>query len=778
MTKAVFRGQIVAVVLVSSTFVTSAADYVSPAGPSDTIDSTVAYDTMTVTNALTVHGGAVVTVPTVTMTGGSLAVIGNGTSFGENRSGETSTRTTYTLNPDSGGSYPLLKAENSGALKIYEATVMPGGSGTDGIFDALRIDGSTAYVRWLYNDSSITGRVTFAGSAASLTRGEKMASGTTEHPIFMHGSWLLALDGGVAATIDVGNQRGTLNASGVFVQTTGTGDLTIRNSSDGYSMVFADGAVFNHSGTLVLRRSFGDTTGLFRFAAGASVGPNVTRIEAGSVKVSLVVADGAVMDVKDFDFSKDNCTVSGGGRIVVDGSAARTFKASIPADCALTLEKTGAAELAVSATTNIPHLVVSGGTVRITNDCLVAKLSGTSGTTLIADGCTVTLAGCDYILGGLELATVNGGSFVKSGAGTSYLYAPGALGAALHVAEGSAVFSAVGLAQRCWRFTFKGTSGAVPQPVRLRGIYLFGTTGAWENSGIGNSTETVANSCVTEIDTSALEANKARFFVSSATNVVADQSQYYYNINYLNRLFNTSGNGNNRPALLSPLVDPGNPDSWLSIEFRMNDGGNPITGYNLCTGTANGAFPTAWSVFASDDGVSWIEVDSRSGETCTTGSYKYYTYDGGAEYEADIKGKTVEELPVVVAEHYKFSGYKSNGLEADAEKALSIQVDGSASLDLTAFTVVTQKIEAITIDLAKGGGTVMGGGIASSGTLFLKNAGGVNLNESLPLQLRSVSDADNFTSWVVIVDNHETSRKLKLRDGHLSFEGGLTIIVR
>jgi hypothetical protein len=778
MTNSVLRGQLAAFVLAAAPFVSSAADYVSPAGPSDTIDSSIAYDTMTITNCLSVQGGAVVTVPTVTMTGGSLVVTGSGSAFGENRSGETSTRTTYTLNPDAGGAYPLLSAENSGALKIYSATVAAGGAGTGGVFDVLDIDSATAYVRWLYNDSSLTGRVTFAGTAASVTRQGAMAS-VTEHAIFMRGAWLLALDGGVSATIDVGNQRGILNASGVSVRTTGTGGLTIKDSST-TAMVFNDGVVFDHAGALVMSRSSGNNLGQFSFASGTSIGSNVTRVEAGTDKVSLEIAEGAMINVNDFDFSKDECSVTGGGRIVVDGTAPRTFKAGIPADSLLTLEKTGSAELGISATTNIPNLVVNGGTVRISNDCFVANLSGAVGATLIADGCTVALAGGNYVLGGLELATANGGSFVKTGAGTARLYSPGALGAALHVAEGDAVFSAIGLSQRYWRFTFKGMSGTVPAPVRLRGIYLLGTTGAWENSGIGNSAETADNGYVTEIETPTLAANTARYFVNSSTNVVADPSQSYFKISYLKQLFATTNGGNNRPVLLSPLVDSGNPDSWLSIEFRLNNGGNPITGYNLCngTGTTSGAYPSAWSVYASDDGETWTEVDSRSGETCQSGSGKYYTYDGGAEYTGDIKGKGVAELQGVLAEHFKFSGYKSNGLEADAAKALSIQVDGGASLDLTAFTVATQKVAAVTIDFTKGGGTVYGGDIASGGMLILKNADGVNLGDALPLLFQNVSDTDNFASWAVIIDGRETGRKVKLRNGRLSFEGGLMIIVR
>ena len=755
--------------LMSAVGAASAADYVSPAGPSDAIASSATYDTMTITNALTVQGGAVVTVPTVTMTGGSLTVTGNGTSFGENRSGNdyVSTRTTYTLHPDANGAYPLLAAESSGALKIYSATFAAGGNGTDGVFDALRINGSMAYVRWLYNDSSLTGRVTFAGSTASLTRQGGYATGT-EHAIFMRGAWLLALDGGVAATIDVGNQRGTLNASGVSVRTTGSGDLTFKDSSD-YAMVFADGAAFDHAGALVLSRSSVNNPCLFRFAAGSSIGSNVTRVEAGTDKVSLEIEDGVAINAKDFDFSRSECSVTGGGRIVVDGSAARTFKAGIPVDSTLTLEKTGAAELAVSATTNIPTLIVSGGTVRFTDDCVVGSLSIAAGTSVVADGCEVTvLSGCD---GTGTFGGVNGGAVVVKANGTSHFHGIVPSGA-VRVSSGSAVFSALGLPQRCWRFTFKGMSGTTPSPVRLRGIYLFGTTGAWENSGIGNSTETARNEYVTEIDTPTLAANKVRYFVHSATNVVADTSQSYYKISYLQQLFSTANGGNNRPVLLSPLVDSGNPDSWLSIEFRMNDGGNPITGYNLCNGTSTaiGAYPTAWSVFASDDGSTWTEVDSRSGETCNAASGKYYTYDGGAEYLADIRNKSVAELPGVVAEHFKFSGYRAAGL-APSALPVQVQVAGGATLD---FGCVTggEPVDRITVDFsevsAQNPATLVGAKFAANGTLAIVNASqGYSAGSPLPLVLDDVTDAANIAGWTLTIDGNPVQGTVRIRDGRI-----------
>jgi hypothetical protein len=208
----------------------------------------------------------------------------------------------------------------------------------------------------------------------------------------------------------------------------------------------------------------------------------------------------------------------------------------------------------------------------------------------------------------------------------------------------------------------------------------------------------------------------------------------------------------------------------------MSEGGDPITGYNLCNGGVS-AYPTAWSVYASDDGMTWTKVDSRSNAECTTASGKYYTYDGGAEYVTNIKGSNVAD---VVMEHFKFSHYKGNGLEADATKALSVQVDAGASLDLTAFTVAPQKIGAISIDLAKGGGTIRGGSIAATGVMEIATGGGaMDYCQPLPIVFVGVSDTANFTNWTVTVNGAAVKRKLVFRDGALAFENrGMLIIFR
>ena len=422
-----------------------------------------------------------------------------------------------------------------------------------------------------------------------------------------------------------------------------------------------------------------------------------------------------------------------------------------------------------------PSLAVKAGeTVRLTADCTVGNLSGATGAKLIADGCEVTITGENSYLGGLELFTENGGSFVKSGSGTACLYAPGALGASVHVAQGSAVFSEYGLTQKYWRWTFTKVAQS-PNPLWLGRLWLFDDDGNHVATNMARMSDNYAS----------LSGGQVTWkYDASVTNIAiyAGANSTVYGVGYLNRVFNDGLNQgmNSFPMLGSPVVDPENSNSWLGAELRLRNDDKPVTGYNimsgLCTDSVIGNAepanhcPVSWKVEASDDGVTWIEIETRSNVDTSKVNEGGYFYDGEKYTTAALRGTPVE--------HFKFGGYKRDGLAADAAKALSLQVDGGASLDLTAFTVTAQKIESITIDLAAGGGTVLGGSIVAGGTLILKNASSASQNESLPLLFQNTSCTDNFRSWDVIVDGHATGRQIRLRNGRLNFVEGFMMIVR
>lgn len=408
--------------------------------------------------------------------------------------------------------------------------------------------------------------------------------------------------------------------------------------------------------------------------------------------------------------------------------------------------------------------VEAGRTVRITADCTVGNLSGASGAKLVADGCEVTLSGGNCYLGGLELATENGGSFVKGGAGTVYLYAPGALGASVHVAQGSAVFSSYGLTQKYWRWTFTKVAQS-PNPLWLGRLWLFGTDGSHVATNLIRKSDNIAS----------LQAGDVTWkYDASVTNIstYAGANGSTYGNGYLNRVFNHSltQNMNSFPMLGSPVIDPANSNSWLAAEFLARDDDKPVTGYNimsgLCTDSSIGNSepanycPVSWTVEASDDGVTWTEIETRTDVDTSKVAAGGYFYDGEKYDTAALRGSPVE--------HFKFGGYRRDGLEADAAKALSVQVDGGASLDLTAFTVAPQKIGGITVDFAQGGGTVLGGGLASSGTLAIVNASqGFSAGSPLPLALDGVANADNIADWTVTIDGNAVQGTVRIRDGHI-----------
>ena len=111
---------------------------------------------------------------------------------------------------------------------------------------------------------------------------------------------------------------------------------------------------------------------------------------------------------------------------------------------------------------------------------------------------------------------------------------------------------------------------------------------------------------------------------------------------------------------------------------------------------------------------------------------------------------------------------------------LSVQVDDGATLDLLAFDA-GQPIDAVTIDLALGAGTVKGGRILANGTLTLVNVeeSGTDLDSVLPILFDGTADTDNFASWTVVVDGRKIRRKISYSDGRITVPpSGLVIMVK
>lgn len=775
-----------------------ADDYTLAAGESATFDNGVTnkYGTLNISGDLTVSGNTWLLGTNSTaavLSGGTVTVEGSRSVFGHQAHGNSGHKD-MTLSAGADGKYAKITVRNgsvdgfgsnnrffnvsAGYLTIGADTEEVRAQYPDGVFHFLDIDGAGVNFHRIINNSSLTGRVTIAGNS-------RLGAGDGYWEGFFHkGNFIVEVAEGATFNFSVGNQKRQFNQPGCNVKVTGPGNMNFFNvnnvnvtSSGDMRMNFDKGAVIDLTGSIVFDSlSWGGGIGWFAIRDSNVFGPNVGKIKSGSTNYSTVfqVLAGNEITVHDFEMVRTKDKVIGSGAIRIDATAAaRTFKATIPTsfvidsttyDNNLTIAKYGFYDAEIVAT-NVPSLRVDEGAVRLTTDCVVGKLQGAPGTKVVADGCTVTILSGIHVPNGLELATANGGKFVKADSGTAYIYGATVLGADIHVSGGDVVFSARGLSQKYWRWTFTKAATS-PNPIWLGRLWLFDNDGGHAGAGLAYAASN-AN----------LSKGQARLQCDpSATLAVDSSAQSYQQLWSLNKVFdnNLINNLNNYVKLATPVTDPEDQTTYLAVELRLKDEDKPVTGYNIMA-EDNKHYPVSWRVEASDDGTTWTEIETRSDVTHANPVYCGF-YDGelaGAGNAAAVRGKPLE--------HFKFSGYKSDGLEADAEKAVSLQVDDGASVDLTAFTVAPQKIGGLTLDMAIGGGTIRGGSIAEDGALNIANAGNnLVLDSPLSLALDGIADANKLKGWTVYVDGVEKPSYIaKVIDGHLAVcTSGLTIIVR
>ena len=782
-----------------------ADDYILAAGESDTISTNVTYETITVDGGnLTVDSNAKVygdkaKSVVITLNGGTLTIDGQNTAFGHRANGGDSRLAV--MNPGADGKYTKVTVRNgkgtdavnsdyfnfsAKTLTISAATEAALEQYPNGMFDLFDISGSSVNFFRLINDSSLTGRITVAGNCL-LGKGNGYDYGGG---FFSNGNFRVELADGSKLRFNASNQMGAYNAPETGVYVTGGGNLELMalyNTNYTTRTMINKGAVFDTTGTITFESSWynANFNAWFQLLDDDIFGPSVSKVQSGSdgnYGATFEVAKGVAVRVPDFEMARRRDGLIGDGTVRIDARAkARTFKANIPATYVvnqktwtpalannITVSKFGSYEAEIVAT-NLPTLKVEEGVVRLTTDCVVGCLRGASGTKVVADGCTVTILSGWHVPNGLELDTANGGKFVKAGSGTAYLYGPSVLGTDLHVAEGGVVFSEYGLTQKYWRWTFTKT-GKSPNPVWPGRVWMFDVDGGHATTGMRYSS--TANT------TASLAANYACWEYSSATNIARENQnswQWEDRLQYVLGIDDLWKNMNNFFRCSSPVVDPENTDSWLGFGMRLADDAKPVSGYNIMAGDDK-HYPVSWTVEVSDNGTEWTEVEAQSDFAPVTPAYPFF-YDG--------EKVSIENAPAVVRgkpiEYFKFSGYKRNGLEADAAKAVSLQVDNGASVDFTAFTVAPQKIGSITVDMAAGGGTILGGAAAEDGTLYIKNADqGFSLGSALPLVLDGLADRSNLETWSVVVDGVEKGFRVTVAsDGHLLVVNpGLTVIVR
>ena len=741
-----------------------AVDYLLEAGQSDTISTNVVYEKMTINGDLTVSGGNKVSVKKIYMTNGCVTVTGNSSSLssiGDGRSSQDYT-TTWNLYPDENGQYGKIKASGVrkadygvGAAIFYLRAENEAARAGDGYIDFLELDNAGCNLRQAYNQSSLTGRITVASGGGTLYRRGGASTGASYRRMFNSGAWKIVLKDNAGLTFNFAAQNGMLNASDVKVFVEGDGNVTFQGSNgSNYPVYINRGALINNSGSISFVRHANDRICAFCFNDSSVIGPNVTALrfttDASYETRIQIAATAAVTLCGDVELTGKKTFLTG-GKIKIDATAgARSFKCNIKSGDTLVVEKIGAEEMVVSSTTNFSHLVVSEGTVRITEDCVIEDLALAEDAELIADGCYVTVPDGVAFAGALK--TVNGGVIRKISDKSTVFYFSG----------GESVLARYGYSQKYWRWTFTRVAGGV-LPLHLCGFYLFAADGTVQSKSLEYANP------ATEMNYPALSKGYARWYHHSSTNLHCKVGEDdWRNVNELFKWFIDTYNGNNFPRLTAPLINPDDPASHLAVEMRLKDTAQPIVGYNMRRTDPNKSYPTDWKVEASDDGLAWKTIETRKDVSATPQSSWYYTYDG----DAYVVGSTTAK------EHFSFAAYRKDGFLPMAEP-VSLQADGGAVVDFSSF-VGKQLVNALTVDCAAGTGILRGAKIAESGVLTITNADALSDGLILPLTLPESIDGANLKNWTVVVDGKKGAFCVSLdADGTVKLlKTGMMLIIR
>lgn len=752
-----------------------ASDYVLDAGESATLSEPGEYGTMSVSGDLTVSGGVTNNVDRIDMNGGSITVIGEFTTFGKSHGADGQAfNTSVSLSVGGNGAYGKITVRDTGVrgntgFGATEFNILPESEGFEsdnGYFDFLALENGTANLKNVCNGSSCTGRITVTGTSAICKRLPRQAE-----PVFKSGAYHVDLVDDATLVFDFADFGGYLNDVDCSVRTEGTGTVRIKGSRQDTDLeaFVKRGAVFNHSGPVEFIRMDNKRNCFFVLADSNVIGPNVTALRhtngSADYNTRIRITEGQTITLcGDMEITGRRSFLYGlsGSKIKMDATgAARSFKCNITPGDRIAIEKVGLNEMVVSATTNIPKLVVSEGAVRFTEDCRIENLTIAQDAEIVADGCVVTVLTDFEFVGDIPLKSVNGGRIVKGGNDRTVMYDPTSVPSVLHVADGELAFSKYGIDHKWWRWTFFSVNGG-PLPLCQRGLYLFAANEEFQSV----SASIVDPAHFDNPPEAPLAAGKCRWWHHSETNIVAATNLSYCSIEYMRYWFNYSKNGNNIATLSSPIINPDDPKSHVGVEVRIPDSAKPVVGYNMRTHRAT-QYANGWKLEASRNGLDWETVDMRSNQVFDIGG-TYRSYDN-MPYTPDAPN--AKEL-------FHLTGYRTGGLSAS--DPVSVQVDGGATLDLLAFDE-GQPIDAVTIDCLKGAGVVKGGKIASNGTLTLLNAAdsGLDLGEALPILFEGTVDTGNFVGWTVVIDGRKTNRKVGYSGGRITIlPPGLVILVK
>ena len=307
-----------------------------------------------------------------------------------NGNGSWSDGTKWSSNPN----FPDNGQPNSGDL--YSATLANGST--------ITLDLPITIQNFTLSSGTVTG-------ANSLTVNELFSwtGGTLNGGIVVNADGDLSLSGTDLLTLS----GATLNSP--FGQT--------ATDSGAHSFVFADGAIFNNSGTFFAQNNNGL---LFSGGTGSTFnnsGIFIRNVGTGTYTVNNGIAfnNSGTVDINSGIFALNGGGVSTGGMFNIANGAILRFNATYGFDAATTLAGAGAIEFVSGAQTingayNVTGSTsVSGGSVTFNNSVSIPTLLFTGGAINIAPGQTFSLTNLfDWTAG-----TLGGGGTFNAGAGLS-----------------------------------------------------------------------------------------------------------------------------------------------------------------------------------------------------------------------------------------------------------------------------------------------------------------------------------------------------------------------
>ena len=424
---------------------------------------------------------------------------------------------------------------------------------------------------------------------------------------------------------------------------------------------------------------------------------------------------------------------------------------------AVKVTKKGSGTLSVTNTPFFPQMQLESGRILFKDDdCSLDSLTAARGTSIVVDGCTLTLKA--LINDGATFSCVNGGrvvqyvdgrvgenylvpsgitSFVKNGTGTVVLHQDTEQLAGVHVTAGTLAVAKTGTANHWFRFSFTKMNN--DQGLQLSEIRLMNSNG----NPVGGLLD-VPNTCaISDMPAGSVLASDESYYLNETDSYKSRKPSALFDYQTWTRVWYGTAPSETAPKIFVVRL----PDDW------------EIYQYNFRNGYSGAIHPTAWKVETSPDGINWMVSDCHSGVTPPSANGSFYN-DGV---------------------HYKVMS--GSGGAVGFSPSAQVRVDRGAVLDCSRVTG-GQVFSDITVDCADGSGfgKIVNAVFASTGVIRIENMpDGMKRGYcELPLVFVDVSGAENLKEWTVIINGAEVSkRKAALQSGYLALmPSGLNIIVR